>query len=348
MNTRWDVAGAFLIGFVVSLGFTPFLRKVALKLNYVDHPETKKAHKKPTPLLGGAAIYLAVFTAVLFSMDFNDALLGVFWGATMLFALGLIDDKVGMLPEMKLCVQALAALTAFKFGLRVTTIDDYYLCMAFTVFWIVGITNAFNLLDNLNGLSSGIAAISSIFFGIMAYISGDFLAASLAAAVAGGSIGFLRYNFPRAQIFMGDTGSLVLGFISACLAILGSWKTDVISLSLAIPVLTLAYPIFDTTLVTIIRLKEGRSVFQGGKDHSSHILAMAGLKKRRAVLLIFGISFLLGVSALIVKISPVPLGWLTLIITVILMLSFGLRLLFIRRKMVWLKHAKQNRAKKNV
>jgi len=343
MHTRWEVAGVFIISLLVSHGITPLLRIVALKFGFLDQPEHKKSHAHPTPLLGGLAIYLAFLSSMVFVIDIHQTATGLFLGATMLLIVGLVDDKFGMMPELKLSAQILAALVAFKFGLRVTTIDDYYLCMFFTIFWIVGITNALNLLDNLNGLSSGISAISSIFFCIIAFIGKDYLAAMLAASVAGASIGFLRHNFPRANIFMGDTGSLVLGFVLACLAIMGSWATDDITLSLSIPIVILAYPIFDTTLVTIIRISEKRSVFQGGRDHSSHILAYAGFKKKRSVLTIFGICLLLGIAALIIKFASVRMGLAALIAVIIGMVSFGVRLLFLRRKMVGIRNAKERK-----
>jgi UDP-GlcNAc:undecaprenyl-phosphate GlcNAc-1-phosphate transferase len=343
MHTNWDIGGAFLIALIVSYGFTPFVRKMALRFNALDRPEKKKAHTHPTPLLGGIVIYMAFLASIVFSIEIDRTLLGIFIGASLLLLLGLIDDKFGMLPQLKLSVQVLAGLTVFKFGLRVATIEDYYLSMFFTIFWIVGITNAFNLLDNLNGLSGGIAAISSVFFCIIAFFDGDYLTAALAAGIAGSCIGFLKYNFPKASIFMGDSGSLVLGFLLACLAIIGSWGTEKISLSLSIPIIILGYAIFDTTLVTAIRAVEKRSIFQGGKDHSSHILAFVGLKKKRAVLLIFTVSFLLGISGLIVKYSPAVIGLTSLFITALGMCTFGLRLFYLRGKMVRMRNAKQRK-----
>jgi len=341
MHTNWDVLGAFFIGLIVAYGFTPFATRLAFKFNILDHPEKKKAHLRPTPLLGGLAIYIAFLASAIFSVRLDSPVVGIFIGLTMLLVLGLVDDKIGMMPQLKLSMQVLAALTVFKLGLRVTTIEDYYLCMFFTVFWIVGITNAFNLLDNLNGLSSGVAAIASVFFCVIAFFNGNYLTATLSAGVAGSCIGFLKYNFPRARIFMGDSGSLVLGFLLACLGIMGSWETETIGLSLSIPIVILSYPIFDTTLVTIIRIAEGRSIFQGGTDHSSHILAFVGLKKKRAVLLIFAVCFLLGLSALVIKYGSVLAGSVSLFLASATMFVFGLRLLYLRKKMVRIKNAKK-------
>ena len=268
-------------------------------------------------------MFLAFFTAVLFTTDVNNYAYGILVGSVILLAIGMIDDKLGMMPRLKLSAQILVALIAYKTGIRVITFEDYYISMFFTVFWIVGITNAFNLLDNLNGLSSGIAGISAVFFGIMAILNSQVYIAVLSFALAGACFGFLKHNFPKANIFMGDSGSMFLGFSLACIAILGSWETDKISLSLSLPVLILGYPIFDTTLVTFLRIKEKRSVFIGGKDHSSHILASLAFKKKKAVLLIYAICVLLGLSAFLVSALPLVAAVTVLAIATLSMLSFG-------------------------
>jgi UDP-GlcNAc:undecaprenyl-phosphate GlcNAc-1-phosphate transferase len=251
-------------------------------------------------------------------------------GATVLLFIGLIDDKMGMVPNMKILGQFLAAMIVVKSGLRVEFFNNYYLNVIFTYLWIVGITNAFNLLDNMDGLSSGIAMISGFFFGTISWINHQYIVSVLSFAVAGSCLGFLRHNFPKAKIFMGDSGSLVTGYLLSSIAILGTWKTYVWTTSLMIPILILGYPIFDTTLVTIIRIKEKRSVFDGGKDHSSHRLALLGLKKKRAVFMILGICMLLGLSGLLLtKLRPIY-GVLLGLISLVAMLLLGIRLSFIK------------------
>lgn len=341
MGTAQDIFGAFFVAIIISYGFTPLIRQIAFKIKLLDHPNSKKSHGHPTPLLGGLSIFLAFFTGVLFTTDINYCIFGILAGSTILLVLGIVDDKLGMMPEVKLSAQVLVALIAYKAGVRVVTFEDYYLSMFFTVFWIVGITNAFNLLDNLNGLSSGIAGISSVFFGIMALLNSQFYIAVLSFALAGACFGFLKHNFPKAKIFMGDSGSMILGFVLACIAILGSWETDKISLSLSLPILVLGYPIFDTTLVTSLRLIEKRPVFLGGKDHSSHILASLGFKKKRAVLLIYIISILLGLSAFLVSASPLPMAIGILLTTVASMTGFGAYLALKRLKSAKLRRKKQ-------
>lgn len=323
MATIQDVFGAFFIALIISYGFTPLARQIAFKIKLLDHPNSKKSHAHPTPLLGGVSIFAAFFAGVLFTTDINSNMCGILIGGTILMLLGIIDDKLGMMPQMKLSGQILASLIAYKFGVRVITFEDYYLSMFFTCFWIVGITNAFNLLDNLNGLSSGIAGISAIFFGIMALLDSQVYVAVLSFALAGACFGFLKHNFPKASIFMGDSGSMFLGFILACTAILGSWETDKISLSLSLPILVLGYAIFDTTLVTFLRLVEKRPVSLGGRDHSSHILASLGFKKKRAVLLIYLICFLLGLSAFLVSTLPLSIAIAIFLFTAASMIGFG-------------------------
>ncbi|UCD55453.1 MAG: undecaprenyl/decaprenyl-phosphate alpha-N-acetylglucosaminyl 1-phosphate transferase [Candidatus Omnitrophota bacterium] len=333
MVTIQDIFGAFFIALIISYGFTPLARQIAFKIRLLDHPNSKKSHAHATPLLGGLSIFLAFFTAILFTTHINRFIIcGILVGGAILMTLGIIDDKLGMMPGMKLSGQILAALIAYKMGVRVITFEDYYVSMFFTVFWIVGITNAFNLLDNLNGLSSGIAGISAIFFGIIALLDSQIYIAILSFALAGGCLGFLKHNFPKASIFMGDSGSMFLGFTLASIAVLGSWETDKISLSLSLPILVLGYPIFDTTLVTLLRLIEKRPVFLGGKDHSSHILASLKFKKKRAVLVIYVVSILLGFSALLVSVLPLAIAILIFIIVVCNMISFGVYLALKRLK----------------
>ena len=332
MITTQDIFGAFFIAIIISYGFTPLARQIAFKIKLLDHPNSKKSHAHPTPLLGGLSIFLAFFTAVFFTININKQMYGILTGGIILMTLGMIDDKLGMMPKMKLSGQILAALIAYKAGVRVITFEDYYVSMFFTVFWIVGITNAFNLLDNLNGLSSGIAGISAIFFGVMALFNSEVYVAVLAFALAGACFGFLKHNFPKAKIFMGDSGSMFLGFTLACIAILGSWETEKISLSFCLPILVLGYPIFDTTLVTFLRIKEKRSVFIGGKDHSSHILASLGFKKKRAVLLIYIICMMLGLAAFLISVLPLAIGTTIFLITALSMLGFGIYLWLIRSK----------------
>ncbi len=341
LYSSFSVVGAFLISLFLAYLITPLFRLIAIKLNFFDHPQLKKkSHTKPIPLLGGLSIFLSFLISILLTTRLEKILIPIFLGSLVLIIFGLIDDRLGMMPKVKLAAQLIAALIVIRMGIKVDTIQHYYLSLIFTVLWIIGITNAFNLLDNLNGLSSGIAGISAVFFGLIAWRNGQMFVATISLALAGACFGFLRHNFPRANIFMGDAGSMFLGFALSCIAIVGCWETEKISISLSLPILILAYPIFDTTLVTIIRLTEGRSIFQGGKDHSSHILAMLGLKKKKAVLFIFFICIYTGICAYIMSISNIYVGFTVMVIAYLFLLSLGIYLISIRLSRV--KRLKEN------
>jgi len=329
MGMNWtDIIEVFVTTTIVAYLIMPLIRNIALKTGYIDHPKNTKVHAHPTPLLGGVGIYIAfVVGLVMASRLTHDARVqSILIGSTFLLIVGLVDDRFGMMPEVKLLAQFLAAMVIVKSGVRIEFFHNYYLNTIFTYLWLVGITNSFNLLDNMNGLSAGIAGIAALFFGIVMWISNQIDIAVLSFAVAGASLGFLKHNFPRAKIFMGDTGSMVIGYILASMAILGSWCTRFLTTSITMPIIILAYPIFDTTLVTIMRIKEGRSIFQGGKDHSSHRLALLGFKKKRAVLAIYSICILLGLSALLVQRLSLKSAMVVIISVVLSLLGLGIRL----------------------
>ncbi|MCM8761447.1 MAG: undecaprenyl/decaprenyl-phosphate alpha-N-acetylglucosaminyl 1-phosphate transferase [Candidatus Omnitrophica bacterium] len=323
-----DIVEIFVITTVISYLITPLVRMIAFRTGYLDHPKSNKVHAHPTPLLGGVGIYIA-FTAGLFTtvnLGQDPRLLSIIIGASILLVVGLVDDRMGMMPEVKLLAQFLAAMVVIKSGVRIGFLQNYYLSTILTYLWIVGITNSFNLLDNMNGLSAGIATIAAVFFGIVMWSGSQISIAVVSFAIAGSSLGFLKHNFPEAKIFMGDSGSLVLGFLLASTAILGSWSTRFLTTSLAMPVIILAYPIFDTTLVTIMRIKEGRSIFQGGRDHSSHRLALLGFKKKRAVLVVYGICICLGVSALLIQRLSLKSAFVVIGIVIMSLFALGVRL----------------------
>lgn len=382
---KFSAAAAFIIAFAAAHIATPLIAKFALRINLVDHPSGRKVHTQPTPLLGGVVIYFSFITALSFAVHVNKALIGALVGGTVIMVIGVIDDKFKLMPRIKLLGQFIAALIAVMMGVQVAFIKAPFAGMAFTCLWLVGMTNAFNLIDNINGLSAGIAAISSFFFGTLAFIHGDIMVASASFALTGASLGFLRYNFPKAGIFMGDSGSLFLGFMLASIAVAGSWKTSSVTTSLAIPILILGYPIFDVILVTATRIIEGRPVSMGGKDHSSHRFAIAimesimrsrtknntkgtklipaitmfakglrkkgedrspnrlaalGFRKKRAVIMLYGVSFVMGLAALGMSVSGRYYDWTIMVISAVLMVLFGIRL-----AMVPIAHAKNQRQK---
>lgn len=290
-----------LAGFAAAVGFTPITRRLAVVLGVLAQPSARGIHRTPTPLMGGLAIYGALVLALLlFSPPFYLVELGaILAGATWLVLVGFVDDRRGMLPLVKLGGQMIAALVLILAGIQVRIFPSQALNVAFTLLWIVGIINAMNFQDNMDGLAAGITAIASITFFVMAVQQELSLVGSMAAALGGASIGFLIYNFNPASSFMGDMGSMVLGFLLAVLAIKLDFRVPAERqvITWMVPVVVLGLPIFDTALVTLTRLIEGRSPMMGGKDHTSHRLVSLGLSQRAAVLVLYAVCAALGFAA---------------------------------------------------
>jgi len=290
-----------LAGFAAAVGFTPITRRLAFQWGVLAQPSARGVHRTPTPLMGGLAIYGALVLAMLlFSPPFYLVEFGaILAGATWLALVGFVDDRNGMQPLVKLGGQTIAGVVVILAGIQVRIFPYEALNIGFTLFWIVGITNAMNFQDNMDGLAAGITAIASIAFFVMAVQQELSLVGSLAAALGGASIGFLIYNFNPASSFMGDMGSMVLGFLLAVLAIKLDFHVPAERqvVTWMIPVVVLGLPIFDTTLVVVTRLWEGRSPMMGGKDHTSHRLASLGLSHRAVVVALYGVCAALGITA---------------------------------------------------
>jgi len=289
----------FLVALLIALALTPAAGRLALRTGMVDRPSARKLHQHPIPLLGGLAIYLALVGAVVIFSDrtYLAQLAGILIGATLVSFFGLWDDRSGLSPLVKLGGQLAAAGILLLFGVQVQLFGWAFLNYALTLFWVVGITNALNLLDNMDGLSAGVATVASAFFLVLAAMSGQYLVGALAAALTGACLGFLVYNFNPARIFMGDSGSLFLGFLLAAVGLKLRFE-NVTTVTWMIPVVVLGIPIFDTTLVTLSRLRRGLNPFTNpGKDHLSHRLVRLGLTHREAVLTIYVAGVGLGVIA---------------------------------------------------
>jgi UDP-GlcNAc:undecaprenyl-phosphate GlcNAc-1-phosphate transferase len=287
---------------IVAIGGTPVMRQVALRLGVIDAPAARKIHSSPVPLLGGAAIYLAFILALFFLGDrrYINEVVGIFIGASLMSLMGVVDDKWGLGSYVKLAGQLLAAAILVYSGVQVRLFANW-LDIALTVAWVVGITNALNLLDNMDGLSGGIAMIAAVFFTLLAAMSDQFLVGTLAAALAGACAGFLIYNWNPAHIFMGDTGSLFLGFLLASVGIKLRFPANSDTITWMIPLLVLAVPLFDTTLVFISRLRRGKNpLTTPGKDHISHRLAILTGSRREAVLICYLIAGASGLAAVFI------------------------------------------------
>ncbi|MBX3053751.1 MAG: undecaprenyl/decaprenyl-phosphate alpha-N-acetylglucosaminyl 1-phosphate transferase [Caldilineaceae bacterium] len=285
---------------IFAIGGTPVARWAALRLGIIDQPAARKIHASPVPLLGGAAIYGAFILALIFFGDlfYVSEVVAIFVGATLCSLAGALDDQRGLGSYTKLAVQILAAGILIYGGVQVR-LFGHWLDMGITILWVVGITNAFNLLDNMDGLSGGIAMIAAVFFTLLAALSNQYLVGILAAALAGACAGFLIYNWNPAHIFMGDTGSLFIGFLLAAVGIKMRFPANSVAVTWMIPVLVLGLPIFDTTLVFISRLRKGLNpLTTPGKDHISHRLARITGSRREAVLICYLIAGAIGLAAI--------------------------------------------------
>ena len=303
--------GVFASSLALALLATPWAMAVARRFGLLDVPSARKVHLQPVPLLGGVAIYVAVWAGVLlisrlplaqqyvFLPGTTRELAAIFLCTVVLILVGVVDDRAakGIPPWAKLVGQVVAAAIVIAAGVRVQVFDIALLDTGLSLIWLIGISNAVNLLDNMDGLSAGATAIAAGFFFLLASANGQYLVAIMALAVMGGSLGFLRYNFNPAAIFMGDAGTLFLGFllgiIGAKLRIgpVGWW-------GFGAAILVLILPILDTTFVTLNRLRTGRQVTQGGTDHASHQLVRMGLAHRQAVLVLYSVAFVGGGAAL--------------------------------------------------
>ena len=296
---------SFGVALAAALGATWAVRGVARRMSWVARPRADRWHLRPTALLGGVGIFVGFMVSYLAwrpaRID-GDALL-VACSAAM-FLLGLVDDRIQLKPYTKLIGQIAVATLCTTYGLRLHWLQNVVLDTGLTIFWLVGVTNALNLLDNIDGAAAGIATIAALFLVYFSHVQGHHDGARLAAAFAGATLGFLVFNFNPASIFMGDCGSLFLGFFLGGLSLVGSNVTGArrnLAAVLSIPVLLLLIPILDTTLVTISRRYHGRSVAQGGRDHASHRLVALGLSERGATLLLWAIAATSGGVAVLVR-----------------------------------------------
>jgi UDP-GlcNAc:undecaprenyl-phosphate GlcNAc-1-phosphate transferase len=303
----------FASALILVLGTTPVIRRIANRLGIVDQPDARRLHLTPVPLLGGVAIYAGFIIALLVFGEgwVVSQAIGILVGATIVSFLGIWDDRRGLRPLLKLLGQAIAASIIIISGIQVSFLPHPALNVAITFIWILGITNALNLLDNMDGLSGGVGAVAAGFFLLLAAWNGQYLVASLAAALMGVCIGFLVYNFNPASIFMGDAGSMFLGFILAVVGIKLRFPGRPNVITWMIPVVVLGLPIFDTTLVVFSRLRRGiNPLTNPGQDHVSHRLVALGLSHRRAVILLYGVCCALGLVGLLIMHSDVLQAYL--------------------------------------
>lgn len=314
----------FLISFSISALLTPLVRLFALKYKLVAKPKDNRFHKKITALLGGIGIFTSALIGFSLFIPLTKTMLVFFAGATFIFLWGLTDDFKPMRPQLKLLGQIIASCIIIFFGISFHIVQQAWISYIVTIFWIIGITNAFNLLDNMDGLAAGTAAICSIMIFITSLMMKNDGIGIIALILAAATLGFLPYNFNPAKIYMGDSGSMFLGFSLAIISIMGSFKhVSNIVITLAIPVLILAVPIFDTLFVMVVRNFSGRSFWEGGKDHTSHRLVSLGLSERKTVLFLYCLSILFGLIALLYTRIDIAIVSIFAILIIVIMLFVG-------------------------
>jgi len=286
--------------FAASALCTWLIRNVARRRGWLALPRVDRWHRDPTALFGGVAIYLAFVAGVLTAVPVSLPIFGLLFLATTMFAVGLVDDVRHLGPHTKLVVQLTCGLLLYSFGYHFNDAFPWWVDLSIVVFWVVAITNAVNLLDNMNGLAAGIALIAGVFRFLWYHETGSIEGATTSAVFIGSVAGFLVFNYPRASIFMGDAGSFTVGFVLAALNLSnGQVYSKSLFSVLLFPVLVLSIPILDTTFVSVVRYFSGRAISQGGRDHVSHRLVAVGLSDAVAVLLLWGVSTAAGLIAFV-------------------------------------------------
>ena len=298
----------FIIAFLISLAVTPVIRKLAFRFGAVDRPDARKVHSGLMPRMGGLAVYLAFTVTVLIMGDLTESMKGLLIGGTLIMLLGLVDDIKDISPRVKLLGQVIAAAVLVAFGVQVDFITNPWggtfnlthfginFGIPLTILWIVGITNAVNLIDGLDGLAGGLASIAALTLAVVGWVNGQMWIVLPAVILSAAVIGFLRYNFYPAKIFLGDSGSLFLGFMLAGMSVIGLTKQAAM-FSVFVPVLIFGIPIFDTLFAILRRYINNQPIFSADKEHLHHRLLAIGLSHRQTVLAIYGVSCLLGGSA---------------------------------------------------
>jgi UDP-GlcNAc:undecaprenyl-phosphate GlcNAc-1-phosphate transferase len=289
--------------FVLAIVLTPLVAAMARRFGVIAKPKTDRWHKKPTAMLGGVAIWLSVLIPNIVLVPDTTYEYIILRASTFLFFVGLVDDLIHLKPYQKLIGQVLGAAYVVYYGLSLPWTRSPLINMALAIFWLIAITNAINLLDNMDGLASGIAIIAAGFLALSFVNTGQYVDALILLSFASALLGFLVYNSNPASIFMGDCGSMFVGFFlasSALVNVSGGRSRSFLPV-LAVPILVLFIPIFDTTFVTILRKLSGRAASQGGRDHTSHRLVALGMSERYAVWMLYGFAALSGLLAVLIQ-----------------------------------------------
>lgn len=308
--TLW---GVFLLAAFGALAFSPLAIKIAPKIGALDVPkDERRMHEKPMPRFGGLAIFVGANLSLGVFLGHDSRILGIMLGGLVIYLIGIYDDLKGISPKGKLFGQIVAALIVCAFDVRIMFITNHFTAQfgdehlflagavswIITVIWIVGITNTINLIDGLDGLAAGIAAIASLSIAYTAYIHGYYLGTMGMLAIAGAALGFLPFNFHPAKIFMGDGGSLLLGYLLASMSVVQPAKGATL-LAVLVPMLVLGLPIFDTAFAILRRSWNKRPIMEADRGHLHHRIMDAGMGQQRSVLTLYGISGIMGIGAVL-------------------------------------------------
>jgi UDP-GlcNAc:undecaprenyl-phosphate GlcNAc-1-phosphate transferase len=306
-----------VIALLLSLHGVPIARQAALKYGIVDAPDGRlKLQKEPVPYFGGLAIYLAFLMSVAFTFEFRQDVLGIILGGTIVVMLGLIDDFGVLTPWTKLAGQLLAVFVLIKSGIRIEIAAlPEWLDLTLTVFWMVGLINAFNLLDIMDGLSAGVGAVSASCLLVVALLQGDQTIAVMLVALLGSLLGFLKYNWHPARIYMGDMGSMFIGLLLGAMTMIERYPSDH-PLSLLTPVFILGIPIFDTLFVMYIRYRRGLPIFWGSPDHIAIRLRHWGMSVPQIVITSYVATAVVGIVGLLMLSVSQEVGWMLCLGTV--------------------------------
>ena len=316
---------ALIIPFSIVVLVTPVIIMIAKRTGMISQPQSNRWHSRPTALLGGIGIFIGVVSSIIWIGLLDSIYSELVFGAVLIFISGLYDDVKGLRPYVKLIIHIIAGVLVMTSGVFLGNgLLPGYIAIPITLLWVVGITNAMNLLDNMDGLCSGISGIIGLFLGIIFLLNDQSVLSLLSFTVSGAAFGFLVYNFSSAKIFMGDSGSLFLGFLLSTIALMGTYETKShVMLSLGIPLLIMSLPIFDTTLVTISRKYFNRPISQGGRDHSSHRLIALGYSERKSLLVMYGIAIFGGGIAIGLIYLNLSISLLLVILSLILFVGSG-------------------------
>ncbi|CAI9000215.1 putative undecaprenyl-phosphate N-acetylglucosaminyl 1-phosphate transferase [Brevibacillus sp. IT-7CA2] len=325
----------FLTSLIISFIATPYVKKLAVKVGAVDAPNQRKVHTRIMPRMGGLAIYIGYLVAFFLFVPYTSIseMLGIFIGSTIVMVVGMLDDKYQLSPKWKLLGQLVAtAIVVIPFGLKIGVVNLpysgsidfssgwlFWLAIPITMFWIVGVTNAVNLIDGLDGLSAGVSAIAAGTMGVMALLMDDYKVATYCFVLLGAILGFLYFNFHPARLFMGDTGSLFLGFNLAALSIMGF--KEALFVSFIIPIVVLGVPLWDTFFAIVRRIVNKKPISSPDKGHLHHCLLNMGLSHRSTVLMIYSISIFFGMMAILLTKTT---KWTTIIVMVALLIVIHL------------------------